>query len=257
VIASGSPLEAILDFADVDDLPNPFRPFGANKLIKKKSAPRPAATKPADVAKLFKAMWIDRTDTRITEVGPLALRFLALTGVRPGELIGAKWGEINMGEALWVIPARRMKGRKEHWVPLSDQAMAILRRMQALHDGKQVFSVLGEKPLNAATMGKRLRWMGFRTDKDHCSHGYRSTLSSALNSEVTKSGDKAWDRDAIELTLAHVNESSVRSLYNRWGREALLETRRKMLQHWADKIDTIVSSGAPVPLRKQEIAEIA
>jgi hypothetical protein len=78
-----------------------------------------------------------------------------------------------------------------------------------------------------------------------------------LNSEVTKAGDKAWDRDAIELTLAHVNESSTRAIYNRWGPEALLEARRKMLQHWGDRIDTIVNSGEPVPMRKQEIAEIA
>jgi hypothetical protein len=104
--------------------------------------------------------------------------------------------------------------------------MSILHRLQALGAGDYVFSVIGDKPLNAATMGKRLRWMGFRTDKDHCPHGYRSTLSSLLNAEVTKAGDKAWDRDAIELVLAHINESSVRSLYNRWGPEALLETRR-------------------------------
>ena len=76
-------------------------------------------------------------------------------------------------------------------------------------------------------------------------------------SEMTAGDLYSLCTSADDLTSCNFYIFGVRSLYNRWGPEALLETRRKMLQHWADKIDTIVSSGDPVPMRKQEIAEIA
>jgi integrase len=262
--------ESIYDFAVDDDIrPNPFQRFGKDKLIAKKSAPRPAAIKPADVARLFKAVAVDRQDKGINEVVTFGLRMLALCAVRPGELRNMEWSEIDREAALWTIPGSKMKMGREHCVPLSRQALEILDRMQAISGGQQyVFPSnracrLGE-PLEEHTLNDRLRFLGFDTagENGHCAHGFRSTFSTLLNRETkmvldaegNKKAVKVWDRDLIELQLAHVDRSSVRGIYNRVDSHDMLEPRATMMQAWADKIDIIVNSSDPVPLRKADVA---
>jgi integrase len=260
--------QAIFDFAVVDDeregtVNNPFAPFPKGIFTKKVTKRRPAFTKPADVARLFKAMAIDRVDTRISEVGSLALRFIALTAVRPGEIATAEWSEIDFDEARWTIPAHKMKMKREHIVPLSRQALAILHRLREINgDIKHVFCVSdepgnrpggvagGDAPMNRGTLAKRLRWLGIDTGRDHCPHGFRSTFSTIMNAETDKDERKAWDSDWIEIQLAHIDESSVKAIYNRDKELAHIKGRTRMMQAWADKIDAFVNSGEPIPLRK-------
>jgi integrase len=220
-------------------------------------------TKPADVAKLFKAMAIDRQDKGINDVVTLALRMLALTAVRPGELRNMEWSEIDRTAALWTIPGSKMKMGREHCVPLSRQALEILDKMQAISGGQQyVFpsnrACRHRQPLEEHTLNDRLRFLGFDTagPDGHCAHGFRSTFSTLLNRETktvidaegNKRAVKVWDRDLIELQLAHVDKSSVRGIYNRVDSHSMLEPRATMMQAWADKVDTFVSSGEPVSM---------
>jgi integrase len=266
VRANGS---SIFDFADADDLPNPFRPFAKDKLIAKKSAPRPAVTKPADVARLFKAVAIDRHDKGINDVVTLALRMLTLTAVRPGELRNMEWSEIDREAALWTIPASKMKMGKEHCVPLSRQALEIIDRMQPISGGHQYVFPSNRasrpgKPLEEHTLNDRLRFLGFDTagPDGHCAHGFRSTFSTLLNRETktvidaegNKRAVKVWDRDLIELQLAHVDRSSVRGIYNRVDSHSMLEPRATMMQAWADRVDMFVGSTDPIPLKRPEVA---
>src|SRR5208282_508312 len=130
-----------------------------------------------------------------------ALELLALTFVRPGELRAAEWAEFDLDNAVWEIPAGRMKMRRPHRVPLAPRAVAILQELRKLPgDGKFLFPsartsarYMSENTLNAA-----LRRMGFKNE-DMTSHGFRASASSMLN----ESG--LWNADAIERQLAHVD----------------------------------------------------
>ena len=247
--------ESIFNYGTPDDTDvlNPFRPFDKEKLIKNESAPRPAMTEPADVARLLKLIAPDRQDTRLDEVVSLALRFIALTAVRPGELISAEWCDIDLDAKEWRIPESKMKMKRVHIVPLSAQALVILRRLHDLTGGdKWVFTCAGDKPISDNTLNRRLRWLGIETTM-HCAHGFRSTFSTLLNGECTKEDVKIWDGDLIELQLAHIETGTVKAIYNRVGPTALIGARAKMMQHWADKIDAYVASGVAA-FRKKEIA---
>jgi len=107
------------------------------------------------------------------------------------------------------------------------------------------------------TLNKRLRLLGYDTSSEHTGHGFRTVFSTLLNGETDrKTKAKMWDGDVIELQLAHLDESTVRAIYNRQRAEAFLETRALMMQAWADRIDGFVRSSAPVPMvRKKEEVE--
>lgn len=235
--------EKVCSFADDEEGngDNPFRPFPEGKLLEKKTTPRPAFTKPVDVARLFKIMTIERKDTLFDDLVGLALRFLALTAVRPGELATAEWTDIDLDGKLWTIPAPKMKMRKEHAVPLSKQAIAILERIREM-TGKRgfVFSCGKDAPLSESALAKRLRFLGYDTKAQHCPHGYRSTFSTLMNAECSLDDVKLWNGDLIELQLAHIEESGVKAIYNRTGTTSLIGARAKLMQHWADRIDAMV-----------------
>jgi integrase len=231
---------------DEEGTANPFRSFPAKTFVKKTVTHRPALVEAEDVAPLFKAMADNHEDDgHMTEVVTLALRFLALTACRPGEVAGARWSEIDLDKALWIIPAERTKMRKKHIVPLSRQALAILRRMLTISGDRQhVFSI------KANTFNKRLNVLGIKTKTEHTAHGFRSSFSSIMNSDRDENHKKRWDGEDIELCLAHLDSSSVRAIYNREGPLANIQGRAKLMQAWADKIDTFIKSGEPVPLRR-------
>jgi integrase len=166
-----------------------------------------------------------------------ALQFQALVFVRPGELRLARWEEFDLANAEWRIPGERMKMGEHHVVPLSRQALAVLRALHPLTgpDG-YVFPQVrnASRPISNNTLNAALRVLGY-TKAQASAHGFRSTASTLLN----ESGD--WRPDAIERQLAHGERNKVRSAYNSAQH---LPERRKMMQAWADYLDELRASGA-------------
>ncbi|WP_276968047.1 tyrosine-type recombinase/integrase [Metallibacterium scheffleri] len=158
-----------------------------------------------------------------------ALNLAPLVFTRPGELRHAEWAEIDFDTAEWRIPAHKMKMRAPHIVPLSTQAVAILRDLHPLTGrGKFVFpSPRGAARCmseNAITVA--LRALGY-DGQTMTGHGFRSIASTLLN-------EQGWNRDAIERQLAHAERDGVRDAYNY---AEYLPERRKMMQAWADYLD--------------------
>ena len=175
-------------------------------------------------------------------VTTMALRFTALVFQRPGEIRQAEWSEIDFDGAVWTIPAARMKQRQPHRVPLSCQALAILREAEALSGGGRfVFPKLGSqlKPMCENAINGALRRMGYGADT-MTAHGFRSTASSLLN----ESGK--WNPDAIERSLAHADANQVRAAYHRGAHWA---ERVEMAQWWGDFLDTLRNGAEIVPFR--------
>ena len=162
----------------------------------------------------------------------LALRFLLLTFVRTGELRGAEWSEIDFDKAEWRIPAERMKMRDPHFVPLSRQAVAVLRELH-LSTGQWRFVFPNQhKPsgcMSENTMLYALYRMGYHSKAT--GHGFRSTASTVLN-------EHGFSTDVIERQLAHGERDKVRAAYNH---AQYLPERRKMMQWWADYLDEVAA----------------
>lgn len=162
---------------------------------------------------------------RITQ---LAVRFLLLTMVRTGELRGAEWTEFDLEAAEWRIPAERMKMGEPHVVPLSRQALAILKELKTLTvESRYVFPQKGNpaKVMSENTVLFALYRMGYHGRAT--GHGFRSTASTILN-------ETGWKPDVIERQLAHQERNKVRAAYNR---AMYLPERRKMMQMWADLLN--------------------
>jgi integrase len=160
-----------------------------------------------------------------------ALRLSPLLFVRPGELRKAEWSEINFETDEWRIPAVKMKMKTVHIVPLSKQALAILNELHPLTaDGKYVFPGLinVDRPMSDNTVTSALRRLGYSSD-EMTAHGFRSMACTLLN-------EHGWNRDAIERQLAHAERSNVRAAYNY---AEYLPERRKMMQEWADYLETL------------------
>ena len=158
-----------------------------------------------------------------------ALRLLMLTAVRPGELRGALWAEIDPGAAQWRIPAARMKMHAEHVVPLSTQALDVLRGMQALSGSDRLVfpsPYYPGKPLSDGTLNSALARMGFKGIAT--AHGMRALFSTVAN-------EHGHDADVIERQLAHVERNKVRAAYHR---AAYIAERTTLLQWWADFLDS-------------------
>jgi len=169
-----------------------------------------------------------------------ALRLAPLLFVRPGELRKAEWTEFNLDGAEWRIPAERMKMREQHIVPLSSQAVAILRELHALTGSRRyVFpgARTNGRPMSENTVNAGLRRLGYAKD-EMTGHGFRSIASTLLN-------EQGWHRDAIERQLAHAERNNVRAAYN--FAEHLPE-RRKMMQAWADYLDSLKVGAEVIPL---------
>jgi len=160
-----------------------------------------------------------------------ALLLAPLVFVRPGELRRAEWAEINLDAAEWRIPAEKMKSRMLHIVPLSVQAVAVLRELEPLTGrGRYVFPS-GRGPSRCMSENgvlSALRRMGY-SGKQMTGHGFRSMASTLLN-------EQGWPRDAIERQLAHGERNKVRAAYNYAEH---LPVRRKMMQAWADYLDSL------------------
>jgi integrase len=163
-----------------------------------------------------------------------ALKLAPLVFVRPGELRGARWEEFDFGQAEWRIPAERMKMKEQHLVPLANQTAQILRELQTVTgQGKLLFPSLRDlnRPISDNTVNAALRRLGYAKE-EITGHGFRSMASTLLN-------ELGWNRDAIERQLAHWERNSVRAAYNF---AEFLSERRKMMQAWADYLDSLRTS---------------
>src|SRR5262249_8572605 len=229
--------EQVCDYADVEGNGyNPFRNLHG-QMIANISTPRPGVTELRDVTRVFKLISTPWTRARFSDVVGLALRFDALTIPRPGMVNEMEWCEVDWDTERWTIPAAKMKTGWDHVVPLSRQALTILRSVQQLPGHRRyAFSCSKDAPLSNNTLNKRLRLLGIDTKTDHCAHGFRTTFSTLSHHEEIKDA-KAWDGDVVELQLAHLDNSTVEGLYKKHGPLALIGSRTKLMQHWADRID--------------------
>jgi integrase len=162
----------------------------------------------------------------------LAMQLLWLTFVRPGELRHARWEDFDEGNALWRIPAEQMKMKRPHLVPLSKQALEILKELRKI-TGKATLVFPGERrynnPISDVTLLKVLIILGYdKGEKKFVPHGIRGTASTILN-EIGR-----FKPDVIERQLAHIDRNSVRAAYNH---AEYLEERADMMQWWADYLD--------------------
>lgn len=165
-------------------------------------------------------------------VTKLAMQLAPHVFVRPGELRHAEWQEIDLDGALWTIPASKTKMRKDHLVPLSRQALAILNDARAVTGGLgYVFPSIRtrSRPMSDNTINAGLRRLGYASD-EMTAHGFRAMASTLLN----ESGK--WHPDAIERALAHGDSDRVRAAYHRG---AHWQERVEMAQWWSDYLDQL------------------
>jgi len=173
-----------------------------------------------------------------------ALRLAPLLFVRPGELRHAEWSEFDLDGAQWNIPAEKMKMREPHLVPLSPQAVAILREIRALTGrGRYVFPSARspQRPMSNNAVLSALRRMGYATD-EMSGHGFRAMARTVLD-EVLH-----FRPDYIEHQLAHAVKDPNGRAYNR---TAHLAERHKMMTSWADYLDTLKVGGKIIPMTRK------
>ncbi|MFP4168429.1 MAG: tyrosine-type recombinase/integrase [Desulfonatronovibrionaceae bacterium] len=164
-----------------------------------------------------------------------ALRLAPLVFLRPGELRKGKWSEIDWQENLWIIPAERMKKKREHLVPLSSQARGILEKLYPLTaETGNIFPAVrkSDRCMSEATLNAALLRIGIPKE-EHCPHGFRTMASTRLH-------EMNWPSPVIEMQLAHIDKNQVRAVYNR---AEYLDQRRNMMQAWADYLDALKAGG--------------
>ncbi len=191
-----------------------------------------AITRPSEVGALLRA--IDSyTGHKVTV---MAMRLSPHVLLRPGELRQAEWTDIDFDEAIWFIPAERMKMRRPHRVPLSRQVIAMLRELhEHTHWWKYLFPCLGKprKAMSENAVNQGLRKLGYTTDQ-MTAHGFRAMAATLLN----EMGE--WNPDAIERQLAHVDTNQVRRAY---ARGEYWDERVAMMQRWSDYLDELRDGG--------------
>lgn len=172
-------------------------------------------------------------------IAALALEFTILTAARTGEVIGAKWDEVDLEKAIWTIPASRMKAGKEHRVPLSPRAVEILKATQGLRK-EWLFPATKGGKMSGMAMTMLLR----RMKVDVTVHGFRSGFRD-WSAECT-----GYAHEVAEMALAHTIENKVERAYRRGD---LFDKRRRLMDDWATYCATIPAAGANVtPIRKAE-----
>jgi integrase len=220
-------VEQVLAFSAVkghrpDNAANPAQWIGGLQLLlpkptKLKKVKHHAALPYADMAWLMGKLRAKGTQSA------RALEFAILTAARSGEVRLATWSEIDLKAKLWTVPAERMKARKEHRVPLSSAAIALLKSLDKREGCELLFPNGDGKPLSDMTLSKLLKDMNIAA----VPHGFRSTFKTYCQEAL---GARYTD-EASELSLAHVNDDKTRAAY---ARGELLEERRKLMQEWAE-----------------------
>ena len=165
-----------------------------------------------------------------------ALEFLILTAVRSGEIRGATWSEIDLAGRAWTIPPERMKAGKEHRVPLSDQAVALLKALPRFVGNDLVFPAPRGGMLSDMTLTAVMR----RMDREEVPHGFRSTFRDWASERTN------YPREVCEMALAHAIGNAVEAAYRRGD---LFEKRARMMQEWAKFCEVALRQGEVIPIR--------
>lgn len=240
----------VFDFAVVLGLASVNPAARLRKFLQDRNRGRQAALPAHRMGEFLRALSVYRGDPETRE----AIRFLVLTLSRTSEVLGARWAEIDFDRALWTVPLGRMKYRRkrrrdeggsdlDHLVPLSRQALTLLRGLQPL-TGRNEFVFPGRpaadgssRALSNDTLRLGFRRMGF-AEGEGTIHGLRATASTVLNGVTKPDADghplRLFHPDWIEMALAHRVKDPVRGAYNR---ALYLDERRAMLQWWADYLD--------------------
>lgn len=219
-------IEMILDAAKVKGLrsgENPARWKGHIALVlpaRKSTDVKHLAALPYEEAPAFM-----RDLRKSGAIGALALEFTILTCARVGEALGATWGEMDLSKAVWQVPAQRMKAGRQHKVPLSARALAILASLPRGADTDYVFSIQPGKQLDHSTMNKLL----LRVKPGITIHGFRSTFRDWCSEETS------FSHHAAEEALAHHVGSQVELAYRR---RSLFDQRRQLMTAWCDYLST-------------------
>ena len=214
---------------------------GALKPYRKKHFP--AISSPKEIGQLLRV--IDNYAGSF--VVRCAFKLSPLVMLRPSELAGAEWSEIDFENKLWTIPVKRMKARQiikdenasVHQVPLSKQAIDVLLEIYPLTGRFQhVFTGARDrrKPMSSAAINTALKRLGYQNTMT--AHSFRAMASSLLN-------EMGFNPDAIERQLSHKDDNKVRAAYNR---AQYLEERRDMLQQWADYLDRLKNGAEIIPI---------
>lgn len=211
---------------------------GIRAAFKKPKKENMAALAPDELPELMGAI----ANASIKRTTRCLIEWQLHTMTRPSEAAGARWDEIEWKEKIWTIPAGRMKKRREHRIPLTEQMLALLEVMKPI-SGHRDFIFPSDrdpkKPCNSQTANMALKRMGFAGRL--VSHGLRSLASTTLN-------EQGFDRDLIEASLAHVDDNQVRSAYNRTD---YLERRRPMMSWWSEHIEEAARGSLSVTGTKQ------
>ncbi|WP_340615403.1 tyrosine-type recombinase/integrase [Xenorhabdus entomophaga] len=160
----------------------------------------------------------------------MGVRLQMITGVRPGELRKAEWSEVDVNKKLWEIPAEKMKKRRPHIIPLSNQAIDILEQIKPITGhGKYIFPgrINQSNPMSEMASTALIRRIGYAGRVT--GHGFRHTMSTILY-------EKGYNTDWIETQLAHVDKNRIKGTYNH---AQYLDGRREMLQWYADYMDAL------------------
>lgn len=198
----------------------------AFKTPKKKNM---AALSPAELSELMRAI----ANANIKKVTRCMIHWQLHTMTRPNEAAAARWDEIDEANRLWIIPAERMKMRREHVIPLTDETMALLDILRPISGHRDYLFPSDKDPnththVQSANMALKRMGLAGRTT----AHGLRSLASTTLN-------EQGFDWDVVEAALAHTDKNQVRSAYNR---ASYLERRRVMMAWWSKHVMKSLSS---------------
>ncbi len=190
----------------------------------------PTITDPVEIGALMRA--IEGLNGSL--IVRCALQLQAYTFVRPGELRKAEWVEFDLQGQEWRIPAEKMKMKRLHIVPLSDQAISVLKEIYPVTGlrSKYIFPTVRDpnRPMSDATANAALRRLGYEKEK-FTGHGFRSMASTILN-------EHGWPSDVIERQLAHIERNAVRAAYNH---AEYLDQRREMMSWWGSWLESLTA----------------
>jgi integrase len=234
-------IHTVFVWAEDEELVNtvPTRPaqrwIKANRPDESKGRSRPFL-RPRELPELVQALEAEKEF--MDRQTYLAIQLQALTIVRPGELRHAEWTEIDWEAKLWIIPASKMKMKREHLVPLSEPALTVLRELEEINGNRRwVFPgrTTPRKPMSEGTINQALKRLSPDAEGKgefegrHTAHSFRHTASTYLN--AYRKGDALpYQGDPVELQLAHLDKNKIRRAYNK---ATLLDVRTEMMEVWS------------------------
>lgn len=172
-------------------------------------------------------------------MGARALEFVILTAARSGEVRGATWAEIDLDAKVWTVPADRMKGNREHRVPLTPDAVALLEALPRMAGNDLVFPAPRGGVLSDMTLTAVLR----RMEIDAVPHGFRSTFRDWAAERTN------YPNHVCEMALAHAVGNAVEAAYRRGD---LFDKRRRLMNDWAAFLNNVETAGAVIPLNRAQ-----